>query len=94
MCTPDLGEDEYENMAVPNNWPDHLEEAVRCINNQILPNLKYLPNKLLMGIVDNMKTATPSKTLAELTVQEVELQMAYVNNQQFEGYVQIVNHTH
>ena len=47
-----------------------------------------------MGIVDNMKTATPSKTLAKPTVQEVELQMAYVNNQQFEGYVQIVDHTH
>ena len=26
MCTPDLGEDEYENMAVPNNWPGHLKK--------------------------------------------------------------------
>ena len=94
MCTPDLGEDEYENMAVPNNWPDYLEEAVRCINNRILPNLKYSPSELLLGIVVNTKTATPSKTLAEPTVQEVELQMAYVDNQRFDGYTQIVDHAH
>ena len=47
-----------------------------------------------MGIVVNTKTATPSETLAEPTVQEVELQMAYVDNQWFNGYVQIVDHAH
>ena len=94
MCAPDLGEDKYENMAVPNNWPDHLEEAVQCINNRILPNLKYSPNELLLGIVVNTKTATPSETLAEPTGWEVELQMAYVNNQRFDGYAQIVDHAH
>ena len=32
MCAPDLGEDEYVENDIPNNWPDHLEAAVRCIN--------------------------------------------------------------
>ena len=91
MCTPDLGENEYDNMAVPSNWPDHLEGAVQCINNRILPNLKYSANELLLGIVVNART-TPSEILAEPMVQEVDLQMAYVNNQQFNGYAQILDH--
>ena len=28
MCEPNLGEDKYENMSIPNNWPDHLKAAV------------------------------------------------------------------
>lgn len=92
MCAPDLGEDEYVDMAVPSNWPDHLEEAVRCINNRILPNLKYSPNELLLGIVVNTRPTPLDKTLADPTAQEVELQMAYVHNQRFDGYAQIVDH--
>ena len=92
MCAPDLGENEYEDMAVPSNWPDHLEEAVRCINNRILPNLKYSPNELLLGLVVNTKPTNPGDALIEPTEQEVELQMAYVDNQRFDGYAQIVDH--
>ena len=94
MCAPDLGEDEYASMAVPANWPDHLEEAVRCINNRILPNLKYSPNELLLGIVINTKPTLPSEIRGEPTADEVELQMAYIDNQRFDGYAQIVEHAH
>ena len=94
MCAPDLGEDEYASMAVPANWPDHLEEAVRCINNRILPNLKYSPNELLLGIVVNTKPTLPSEIRGEPTADEVELQMAYIDNQRFDGYAQIVEHAH
>jgi hypothetical protein len=92
MCAPDLGEDEYANMAVPSNWPDHLEDAVRCINNCILPNLKYSPNELLLGMVVNTKPTSLTNALTEPTAQEVDLQMAYVDNQRFDGYAQIVDH--
>ena len=44
MCAPNLGEDEYAEMDIPSNWPDYLKAAVCCINNWILPSLKYSPN--------------------------------------------------
>ena len=92
MCAPNLGEDDYAVMDIPVNWPDHLEAAVRCINNRILPNLKYSPNELLLGLVVNTKPTPLSEILAEPTAEEVETQMAYVDHQRFDGYAQIVNH--
>jgi hypothetical protein len=92
MCAPDLGEDEYAEMNVPGDWPDHLEAAVRCINNRILPNLKYSPNELLLGIVVNTRPTSTDETLIAPTVDEVEMQMAYIDHQRFDGYAQIVDH--
>ena len=92
MCAPDLGEDEYVGMDVPSNWPDHLEAAVRCINDRILPNLKHSPNELLLGLVINTRP-TPINTIQNVpTEEEVAMQMAYVNQQRFDGYAQIVDH--
>ena len=93
MCAPDLGEDEYTDMEMPANWPDHLEAAVRCINNQILPNLKYSPNELLLGLVINTKPTPPGEASAAPTPEEVETQMAYVDQHRFDGYAQMVGHT-
>ena len=92
MCAPDLGEDVYGEMDVPYNWPDHLEAAVRCINNRILPNLKYSPNELLLGLVINTKPTAIDHSTTAPTAEEVETQMAYVDQQRFDGYAQIVDH--
>ena len=32
LCAPDLGEDEYDGMDVPENWPTHLDEAIHYLN--------------------------------------------------------------
>ena len=80
MCAPDLGEDKYKEMDVPSNWPDHLEAALRCINNHILPNLKYSLNELLLGIIVNTKPTPPNEIVAMPTTEEVETQMAYINH--------------
>jgi hypothetical protein len=92
MCAPDLGEDEYEAMDLPYNWPDHLEAAVRYINNRILPNLKFSPNELLLGLVINTKPTPVEIAATAPTVEELETQMAYVNQLRFDGYSQIVKH--
>ena len=55
LCSPDLGEDEYNAMDVPASWSDHLKEAIEFLNNCILPNLKFSPNELLLGIIINTK---------------------------------------
>ena len=40
----------------------------------------------------NTKPTTPSDTLTGPTPEEVEMQMAYMDNQWFVGYAQIINH--
>jgi hypothetical protein len=92
MCAPDLGEDEYAAMDLPANWPDHLDAAIRYINNRILPYLKYSPNELLLGLIVNTSTTPPNGVSAPPTTEEVDLQMAYVDQQRFDGYSQIVEH--
>ena len=92
MCAPDLGEDSYTDMGVPANWPDHLEAAVRCINNRILPNLRYSPNELLLGLVINTNPTPTTEVSTPPTPEEVDTQMAYVDQHRFDGYSQIVEH--
>ena len=94
LCAPDLGEDEYAGMDTPSNWPDHLEAAVRCINDRILPNLKYSPNELLLGLVINTKPTPTNDIQTTPTAEEIDVQMAYINQQRFDGYSQIVDHAH
>jgi hypothetical protein len=91
MCAPDLGEDEYAKTDVPANWPDHLEAAIRFINERILANLKYSPNELLLSLVVNTRRKPPIEIP---TADEVELQMAYIDQHRFDGYAQIVDHAH
>ena len=92
MCTLDLGEDDYMNMGMPVNWPDHLKAAICCINNWILPSLKYSLNELLLGLVVNTNTTPTSEMSAPPTPEVVETQMAYVDQHWFDGYSQIVDH--
>jgi hypothetical protein len=81
-------------MNVPTSWPDHLEEAIEFLNNRILPNLKFSPNKLLLGIVINTKHTPADQTEEEVSTNEVEVQMAYVEQQQLDGYTHILSHAH
>ena len=57
-----------------------------------LPSLKYSPNELLLGLVINTKP-TPIDCIATApTAEEVETQLAYVDQQRFDGYAHIVDH--
>lgn len=86
LCAPDLGEDEYNAMDLPASWPDYQEEAVEALNNWLLPNLKFSPNKLLLGLIINTKCTTPDNMEEELSAAEVDVQMAYVEQQCTDGY--------
>ena len=63
LCAPGLGEDDYKNMALKDlssNWLGYLDIAIKHLNDRILPSLKYLPNKLLLGlIVNSHRTDSP-----------------------------------
>jgi hypothetical protein len=94
LCSPDLGEDKCNTMDLPTSWPDHLEEAIKFLNNSILPNLKFSPNELLLGIMINTKHIPMAQTEVEASPDEVKVQMAYVEQQQLDGYAHILTHAH
>jgi transposase InsO family protein len=92
LCTPDLGEDEQDASDVPASWPDHLEAAVEAMNNRILPNLKFSPNELLLGMVINTKR-NPANQVEAVSEEDVGVQMAYVEQQRLDGYENILLHS-
>jgi len=47
IVAPDLGSNEYNAMDVPENWPTHLDEAIRYLNRRVLSLLKISQNDLL-----------------------------------------------
>lgn len=95
LCAPGLGEDDYEHMAtkdIPKNWPDHLDTAIKHLNDRILPSLKYSPNKLLLGLVVNSRTTDTLETIKPPDEQDVRVHLALVEQQQLDGYSAIVDH--
>ena len=52
MCAPDLDEehDLVDPESIPWNWPDHLDNAVRAINDRVLPALNASPREILFGM--------------------------------------------
>ena len=96
MCAPDLGEDEYALMTdfthLPKNWPDHLNEAVRQLNKRILRSFKFSPKELALGLVVNTNRSDPVTAATELSAEEVDIHMAYVEQQNLDGYAQMVLH--
>ena len=70
------------------------EAAVEDINNQLLPNLKFSPNELLLGLVINTKHTTPDNLEEEVSAAEVDIQLAYIEQQRTDGYDHILSHAH
>ena len=95
LCSPNLGEDEYNAMEwenIPASWPKHFDEAIRIMNWRLLPSLKFSPKELLLGLVVNTKPTNVDLSTLPITEQEVSTQMAYVTQQRLDGYTQAVVH--
>jgi transposase InsO family protein len=72
LCAPDLDEDpgEVDPKSIPWNWPEHLDEAVRAINDRIIPALNTTPREILFGMALHPDTnseppLTPQPTSTE-----------------------------
>jgi len=64
LCAPDHDNtDDTTNKQVPENWPEHLDEAIRQLNDRILPALNSTPRELLFGLPFRPDTATPTVPL-------------------------------
>jgi transposase InsO family protein len=84
LCSPGLGEDDYENVKPENitrAWPDHFDIAIQQLNKCIIPSLQFSPKELLFSFIVNT-THTPSmiSTIAP-TQSDITAQMAYIDQQ-------------
>jgi len=96
LCAPNLGEDDYNAMNWENilaSWPKHFNKAIRIMNWWLLPSLKFAPKELLLGLVVNMKLTNTNQSVLPITNQDITMQMAYMAQQQLDGYVEAVAHT-
>src|SRR5882762_885168 len=95
LCAPGLGEDDYDQMTIkdiPNNWPEHLDAAIKHLNDRILPSLKYSPNELLLRLVVNSRRTESPKDIELPTEQEVAIHLALVEQQRLDGYAATLDH--
>lgn len=95
LCAPELGEDNDSNVSwdkLPQNWPNHLDEAVTALNYRILPALKFSPKELLLGQVVNTPHTNLINSASALRLTDTSTHMAYVAQQQLDGYDATVRH--
>ena len=93
LCAPELGEDGWREMDVgnmPRNWPDHFEEAIKILNHRILRSLKFTPKELLLGMVVNTPRTPFDISTLPVQFNDVDMQMAYITQQQLDGYSEAV----
>src|SRR6266481_4298706 len=67
MCTLNLDETEETSTGpgpTPEKWPDHLEEAIRAMNNRILLAVGLTPRELLWGRRETAQGRKDEETLA------------------------------
>jgi hypothetical protein len=72
---------------------DYLDDAVHTLNYQLLPALKFSPKELLLGLVINTPTMNIEESTTTLQTSEVLAQIAYIEQQQLDGYDEVVRHT-
>jgi len=95
LCAPNLGEDNATDNdweKLPKTWPDYLDGAVRALNNRLLPSLKFMPKELLLGLVIDTKRTELTHSTTEPSSIDAATHMAYVAQQQLDGYDEAVCH--
>ena len=92
---PNLGEDNATDddwEKLPKTWPDYLDNAVRALNNHLLPSLKFTPKELLLGLVIDTKRTELTHSTTEPSSIDAATHMAYVAQQRLDGYDEAVHH--
>jgi transposase InsO family protein len=95
LCAPNLGEDDYETMQwvdLPKNWPIHFDDAIRILNNRLMPSLQCSPAELMFGLVINTVPTPVTDSGGPVSVDQIGIHQAYVQQQRLDGYGHTVEH--
>ncbi|GLB35233.1 putative retrotransposable element Tf2 155 kDa protein type 1-like [Lyophyllum shimeji] len=83
LCAPNhnnaMDEDDVDPTTIPANWPNHFDEAIRQLNDRILPALNTTLRELLFGLrlrPDN----PPSLTTQPTTITDVQTNFTLSDN--------------
>lgn len=74
LCAPDLNDEEIKKMKIediPKTWPDKFDQAIKILNWQLLPSLKFSPKELLLGLVINTKPTNAVDSTEPLTESDI-----------------------
>lgn len=95
LCAPSLGEDNSDEAtweSLPKTWTDHIDDAVRALNNRVLPALKHTPKELLLGLVVDTKRTRPEDSTKAFDVVQATAHLAYAAQQRLDGYDEAIRH--
>lgn len=95
LFAPGLGEDSYVNVKptdIPNNWPDHLDKALRKLSNRILPSLGYSPNELFFGLPSVSRHSPDPEPIRPPTEDEIAVHLTFAEQLHLDGYTATVDH--
>ena len=93
MCAPDLDEDDdvVDANSIPWNWPDHLDEAVRAINDRIIPTLNASPREILFGMALHPDSNTePPITPQPLTTRDLDTHFTLANTLRYNTHLRSI----
>nr|GAT47179.1 retrotransposon-like family member [Mycena chlorophos] len=88
LCAPDASEDEWNAAtwdALPKNWPDHFDDAIRVLNWRILPTIKFSPREILLGL-DGSRRVPFVEAQETVRPADIDLHMAQVEQVRLDGY--------
>ena len=89
LCAPDLEDvdgDEVEPIATPAQWMEHLDEAVRSMEDRILPALGFTPRELLWGQREMMGDRERRTSETETTQEDVVHHFTFADLVRSQGY--------
>ena len=84
LCSPELGEDTASDTKpedITRAWPDHFDNAIRQLNERIILAFKFSSKEHLLGLIVNTTLTPLSTAIAEPSNSEVDVQIAYINQQ-------------
>lgn len=93
LCSPDLNvdPDDVDPKSIPRNWPDHLDEAVRAINDRIIPTLNASPREILFGMALRPDTnTTPPNAPSPITTTDVDTHFTLADSFRYDTHLRSI----
>jgi len=90
LCAPDLDEDpgEVDPKSIPWNWPEHLDEAIRAINDRIIPALNATPREILFGMALHPDTnSEPPLTPQPTSTEDLDTHFTLTNSFRYNTHI-------